>query len=86
MARASIVISVTVDPAVLQILTTGVPDPVAGTAYTFQLAATGGVAPYTWAATGLPPGLSCSASGLVSGTASVPGTYSPTVTVTDAAP
>ena len=86
MAKASIVISVTVDPAVLQIVTTGMPDPVAGTAYTFQLAATGGVAQYSWSATGLPPGLVCSTSGLVSGTPTTPGTYSPTVTVTDAAP
>jgi hypothetical protein len=49
------------------------------------LAATGGVAPYTWAATGLPPGLAISAAGVVSGTPTTAGTSSVTVTATDSA-
>ncbi|MGW6934242.1 S8 family peptidase [Lentzea sp. NPDC054927] len=46
-----------------------------------QLSASGGTAPYTWSATGLPTGLSIgSSTGLVTGTASVAGTYNVTVT------
>jgi subtilisin family serine protease len=51
-----------------------------------QLSASGGTAPYTWSATGLPTGLSIGAStGLVTGTATVAGTYNVTVTATAAA-
>ena len=49
-----------------------------------QMSATGGTAPYTWSATGLPTGLSINSStGLITGTATVAGTYSVTVTATD---
>ncbi|SES25178.1 Serine protease, subtilisin family [Lentzea xinjiangensis] len=50
-----------------------------------QLSASGGTAPYTWTATGLPTGLSISASGLVTGTASVAGAYTVTATATASA-
>lgn len=51
-----------------------------------QLSASGGTAPYTWSATGLPTGLSIgSANGLVTGTATAAGTYNVTVTATAAA-
>jgi subtilisin family serine protease len=51
-----------------------------------QLSASGGTAPYTWSATGLPAGLSIgSSSGLVSGTATTAGTYNVTVTATASA-
>jgi hypothetical protein len=51
---------------------------------TFTFIAAGGVGPYTWAATGLPTGLSINAStGVVSGTATASGSYSTTVTATD---
>ncbi|MCG8927979.1 S8 family serine peptidase [Lentzea sp. CC55] len=50
------------------------------------LSASGGTAPYTWSATGLPTGLSIgSSSGVVSGTATVAGTYNVTVTATASA-
>ena len=56
-----------------------------GTAATLQMAATGGTAPYTWVATGLPTGLSINAtSGLISGTPTATGTFSVTVTAKDA--
>ncbi|MGQ0842241.1 M28 family peptidase, partial [Actinokineospora sp.] len=56
-----------------------------GTATSLQLTATGGTAPYTWSATGLPTGLSITAAGLISGTPTTAGTYSVTATATDSA-
>jgi len=41
--------------------------------------------PYTFTATGLPAGLSISSAGVISGTATVSGTFNYTVTVTDSA-
>ncbi len=56
----------------------------------FSLAASGGVAPYTWswtaaAGSSLPPGLVLASTGLISGTPTSAGTYSVTVTVKDSA-
>jgi large repetitive protein len=57
---------------------------VVGTAYSgHELSASGGVAPYTWTATGLPAGLSVSSAGVVSGTPTETGTSDVTFTVTD---
>ncbi len=54
------------------------------TAYTQQVSITGGKAPYaSFSATGLPPGLSISSSGLITGTPTTAGSYTATVTVTD---
>jgi hypothetical protein len=76
---------VTLIPPV-QITTTSLPGGTAGTAYNASLAATGGVAPYTWSAvSGLPAGLSLSATGTISGTPTTAGSYNVTVKVTDAA-
>lgn len=47
--------------------------------------ATGGIPGYTWSAAGLPPGLTINPNGVISGTPTQSGTYSVTVTVTDAA-
>ena len=55
-----------------------------GTGYSQQLSTTGGVAPYTWtlqAGSFLPPGLTLSASGLLSGTPTATGAYGFCVTV-----
>src|SRR4030042_7136333 len=45
----------------------------------------GGTAPYSWAATGLPAGLSMSTSGSISGTPTTAGTSNVNVTLTDSA-
>ena len=69
----------------LSVTTTSLPGGQVGTAYSQALAATGGVTPYSWSVTGLPPGLSVNpATGVISGTPQTPGTDTFTVTVTDA--
>jgi len=71
----------------LQVTTATLPGATAGAAYSQSLAATGGVAPYTWSVTSgsLPDGLSLGAStGVISGTPATPGTSTFTVTATDA--
>lgn len=86
MAQATITLTLVVSPQ-LQIITGSLPPATVGTAYSVQLNATGGQAPYNWSATGLPPGLTCSPTGLISGTPTGSGgTFSPTITVTDSAP
>jgi hypothetical protein len=52
----------------------------------FTLAASGGTAPYTWSATGLPAGVTIgSSTGTVSGTPTTAGTYNVTATATASA-
>lgn len=76
----------TVAAPTLVVTPTTLPEPVAGEPYSQLLTASGGVAPYTFALTGgsLPTGLSLSASGLLSGTATQVGTFNISVTITDA--
>jgi len=78
----SILVEVVVPP--LSMTTTSLPGGVIGASYSNQLTATGGTAPYIWSATGLPPGINLSASGLLAGTPTTVGSYSPTITVEDA--
>ena len=56
-----------------------------GASYAKSLAATGGTPPYTWSVTGgaLPPGLTLSAGGTISGTPLASGTYAFRVQATD---
>ena len=67
--------------------TTTLPDAFVPVTYSAQLAAQGGTPPYTWSvsAGALPPGLSLSAAGLISGAPTVTGSYSFTAQVTDGA-
>ncbi len=56
---------------------------VVGTAVTLNNSASGGTPPYTWSATGLPPGLSINSStGQVTGTPTTAGSYNVTITAT----
>ena len=76
-------LSLTIAPA-LTITTATLPDGTVGTAYSTTLSAGGGNQPYSWAATGLPAGLSINAaSGAITGTPSADGTSTVAVTVTD---
>lgn len=56
-----------------------------GVAYSYQLTSTGGTAPVTYTApsNALPPGLTLTSAGLLSGTPTLYGTYNFTVTATD---
>ncbi|MFO1493715.1 MAG: putative Ig domain-containing protein [Lysobacterales bacterium] len=65
---------------------TTLPGANAGQAYSQTLSASGGAAPYGYALTAgaLPPGLTLSPSGLLSGTPSASGSYGVTITATDA--
>lgn len=66
---ARLPITLTVAPAALAITPpANVPDATVGQPYSLQLQATGGVAPYRWAATGLPAGLTIDDTGLIAGT------------------
>jgi hypothetical protein len=79
---AQLPFTVVANPA---ITTSSLPGAVRGVAYTAQAQAAGGLAPYGWSATGLPPGLAINASsGRISGTPTgLGGNYVAAVTVTD---
>ena len=62
------------------------PDATLGQPYCHQFAVTGGVVPYAFAATGLPPGMALTPTGLLAGTPSTAGSFSVSITVTDSAP
>jgi uncharacterized protein (TIGR03437 family) len=64
--------------------TTALPAGVTGSPYLFYLAAAGGMQPYTFTATGLPPKFSITPAGLLNGTPATTGSYSISCTVTDA--
>jgi Putative Ig domain len=72
--------------AALAITTTSpLPNAVLGQPYSETLQATGGTTPYTWSLVSgsLPTGLSLNSAGVISGTPTVGGNFSPTVQVTD---
>lgn len=71
-------------PAALAIEAVTLPVGWPGEAYSATLAATGGTEPYSWSVSGLPDGLTTSG-GVISGTPSVVGDSSVSISVTDAA-
>lgn len=78
--------TLTVLPPALSITTTSpLPSGSVGQPYSVTFAVSGGTAPLTWSATGLPPGLQFSSAGALTGTPTATGSYTLSVTVTDAA-
>src|SRR5207302_789939 len=71
-------------PAPLAVATSSLPGATQGSSYGTVLEARGGVAPYSWSATGLPAGLSLnSGTGQIAGTPSTAGNYTVTASVRD---
>ena len=72
-------------PATLDITTTSLPGGALNVSYSAALVASGGTLPYSWAISSgsLPPGLSLSGTGVISGTPLAIGTFDFTVQVTD---
>ena len=69
--------------AVPLVISSTLPAGTVGTIYNGALTATGGVPPYTWAATGIPSGLTLASNGALSGTPDTAGNYNLMATVTD---
>jgi hypothetical protein len=84
MSTASATLSLLIQPAPLEVTTTSLPPGQVGVPYSATLAASGGVPPYTWTASGLEAGLSLSGD-VISGTPTVAELDSVVVTVTDQA-
>jgi Putative Ig domain len=82
---ATKILDIAIDPPPLTITTPSVPTGMVGTAYSQQLAATGGTPPHTWTRSvgSLPPGLDLNSGGLISGTPTSPGSFTFTAQVTD---
>jgi uncharacterized protein (TIGR03437 family) len=67
----------------LVITTTSLPTGTVNVAYNAPLSASGGTTPYTWTATGLPPGLTMTSGGTITGTPTSAGTFPVSFTVKD---
>jgi hypothetical protein len=76
-------LALTIAAAPLKITTTGISPPTLGASFSVALGATGGTPPYSWSASGLPAGVTLSATGTLSGTLAALGSSPITVTVTD---
>jgi len=73
-----------ITPPALSVTITSLGNGTTGVAYSQTLTATGGTPPYSWNATGLPPGLTLNNStGVVSGTPTSTGSFSVTISVAD---
>jgi hypothetical protein len=81
---ATLATSITVN-SILAITQIILPDAVSGVAYSSTLTLTGGVAPFTWSASGgaLPAGLTLSSAGVLSGSPSASGIFTFTAHVSD---
>jgi carbon monoxide dehydrogenase subunit G len=78
-------VTMTVSPPTILLAPASLPNGINGIAYSEQLSATGGTAPYSFATTAgaLPGGLTLSAGGLLSGTPNATGPFNFTVTASD---
>lgn len=76
--------TLTIAASALSINSPPLPNGAVGSSYNAAVSATGGSGNYTFTATGLPPGVTLSTSGTVSGTPTTAGTFSVVVTATDA--
>jgi uncharacterized protein (TIGR03437 family) len=74
----------TIGFSVFGIATSSLPPAVTSSPYSFQVTAAGGALPYAFSVSGLPPNFSLTNGGWLSGTAATPGTYTISVTATDA--
>jgi large repetitive protein len=83
-SKATQTYSVTIAASSLTLTTKSLPAGTVGVAYSAGLAASGGVPPYTFAASGLPGGLGVSGPS-ITGTPTATGSFNVTVTVTDSA-
>ena len=77
-------LQLTIQPA-LMISTTSLLDGTVGQTYDGAVNATGGTPPYLFSWTNQPPGLTMGSDGSITGTPTMAGNYTPTVTVTDSA-
>ena len=80
--------TITIDTGPTSISPASLPDGDVGVTYSKTLVANGGLAPFTYAVTTgtLPPGITLSAGGVISGTPTTVGTSDFTVTATDSRP
>ena len=78
--------SVTISGSTITLSPASLPAPTAGASYSQTLGASGGTAPYTFslASGSLPPGLTLSSAGVLSGTATLKGAFSFTVRASEA--
>lgn len=76
---------VSIAASALTITTGALPNGTVNVAYSATLSATGGSGQYSWTVSGLPPGVTATAAGAISGTPTTAGSYSVTATVTDTA-
>jgi hypothetical protein len=78
-------LEIVVNPALTITTVAALPDAKLSAAYSVSLVAAGGLPPYTWTnlGAGMPPGLSLTAAGLLSGTPTSPGSFSFTAQVSD---
>jgi serine/threonine-protein kinase len=79
---ATTTVTITVSAPALKITTASLPSGTVRSAYSATVAATGGTGTITWAASGLPGGLTMSSAGTISGTPTASGSFTVTVTAT----
>ncbi|MCX6521995.1 MAG: putative Ig domain-containing protein, partial [Actinobacteria bacterium] len=85
-AYASVTYPLTIRTAVSVSAPTTLPNGQVGAAYTSTtMTAAGGLAPYSWSASGLPAGMSMTSAGVLRGTPTASGTYTSVVTLADSA-